>query len=239
MAGVKKAVGKAVDAHAGRGDRFRSCQRWLRPARARQQGHARHRPLRRQQRAEQGVAHVAVRAAHRPHYVVTYAARSSRRRARRARRAERLPHRDPRRRRSQRRRRRPRLAVVTLDQDAQQARGRSRRPVARRRPHRRRAGRSTGPTKVGRDLRVTAAKPYTSAAGAARAVRELDGGKGLFKDFRVTQHKSLLRTTTEFSGHRRPATGHRLVQRRRARAHARLAARRHARASSPRASARS
>ena len=33
-----------------------------------------------------------------------------------------------------------------------------------------------------------------------RAVRELDGGKGLFKDFRVIQTRSLLRTTTKFSG---------------------------------------
>ncbi len=57
-----------------------------------------------------------------------------------------------------------------------------------------------GPTKVGTDLRVTATKRFGSSAGAARAVRELDGGSGLFADFSVTQERSLLRTTTLFRG---------------------------------------
>jgi hypothetical protein len=57
-----------------------------------------------------------------------------------------------------------------------------------------------GPEKVGTDVRITATKQFTSAAGAARAVRELDGGSGLFKDFAVSQQRSLLRTTTKFQG---------------------------------------
>lgn len=57
-----------------------------------------------------------------------------------------------------------------------------------------------GPEKVGSDLRVTATKPFTTTRGAAAAVRELDGGKGLFKDFTVTQKRGLFRTTTAFRG---------------------------------------
>lgn len=57
-----------------------------------------------------------------------------------------------------------------------------------------------GPEKVGTDLRITATKKFTSPAGAARAVRELDGGSGLFKGFTVSQQRSLLRTTTRFGG---------------------------------------
>jgi len=57
-----------------------------------------------------------------------------------------------------------------------------------------------GPEKVGSDVRVTATKAFKTAAGAARAVRELDGNNGLFKDFTVSQKKSLLRTSTKFRG---------------------------------------
>lgn len=57
-----------------------------------------------------------------------------------------------------------------------------------------------GPKKVGADVRITATKPFVTTAGAARAVRELDGGNGLFSGFAVSQHKALLRTTTRFTG---------------------------------------
>ncbi|MEY2426957.1 MAG: hypothetical protein QOI61_2529 [Actinomycetota bacterium] len=57
-----------------------------------------------------------------------------------------------------------------------------------------------GPVKVDGDVRITAVKKFTSSAGAARAVRELDGGSGLFHDFTVTQDRTLLRTTTRFRG---------------------------------------
>ncbi len=57
-----------------------------------------------------------------------------------------------------------------------------------------------GPVKIDGDVRITAIKKFTSSAGAARAVRELDGGSGLFNDFTVTQDRSLLRTTTRFRG---------------------------------------
>jgi hypothetical protein len=58
-----------------------------------------------------------------------------------------------------------------------------------------------GPTKVsGGDVQIVATKKFASAAGATQAVRELDGAKGLFKDFRLSQSRGLFRTTTKFSG---------------------------------------
>lgn len=58
-----------------------------------------------------------------------------------------------------------------------------------------------GPTKLpnGR-VEIKATKPFASSAGATQAVRELDGAKGLFKDFKVSQSRGLFRTTTKFSG---------------------------------------
>jgi hypothetical protein len=91
------------------------------------------------------------------------------------------------------------VAVVTLDRDAQKLVGdlKAKLRVA----DLVKAGwKVDGPTKVGSDLRVTATKKFTSAAGAARAVRELDGGSGLFGGFSVAQTRSLLRTTTRFRG---------------------------------------
>lgn len=91
------------------------------------------------------------------------------------------------------------VAVVTLDKEAQAIAGDLRGKlevddlVA--------AGwKVVGPEKVGTDVRITATKKFTSSAGATAAVRELDGAKGLFKDFRVTQSRGLFRTTTKFSG---------------------------------------
>lgn len=57
-----------------------------------------------------------------------------------------------------------------------------------------------GPEKVGSDVRITATKPFASPEGAARAIRELDGAKGMFKNFRISQSRGLFRTTTKFSG---------------------------------------
>ncbi len=57
-----------------------------------------------------------------------------------------------------------------------------------------------GPEKAGADVRVTAIKKFKTPAGAARAVRELDGNNGLFKNFALSQNKGLLRTTTSFRG---------------------------------------
>ncbi len=58
-----------------------------------------------------------------------------------------------------------------------------------------------GPTKVkGGDVQIVATKKFVSAAGAAQAVRELDGAKGLFKDFTLSQSRGLLKTTTKFAG---------------------------------------
>jgi hypothetical protein len=91
------------------------------------------------------------------------------------------------------------VAVVTLDADAQKVAGDLTGKL--------RVGDLTkagwkvqGPDRVGTDVRITATKKYTSAAGAARAVRELDGGNGMFGHFTVSQKRSLLRTTTRFSG---------------------------------------
>jgi hypothetical protein len=91
------------------------------------------------------------------------------------------------------------VAVVTLDKDAQKVVGDLKQKL--------RVGdlvkagwKIDGPKQVGDKVEITAAKKFTSAAGAARAVRELDGGSGLFSSFRVSQHRSLLRTTTEFHG---------------------------------------
>jgi hypothetical protein len=91
------------------------------------------------------------------------------------------------------------LAVVTLDSDAQKLVGDLKGKL--RVDDLVKAGWVIdGPEKVDGDVRITATKEYASSAGAARAVRELDGGSGLFKDFRVTQDRALLRTTTRFSG---------------------------------------
>jgi hypothetical protein len=91
------------------------------------------------------------------------------------------------------------LAVVTLDKDAQKLVGDLAGQL--RVDDLKKAGWTiSGPTKVGDNLRVSATKPYFTADGARKAVAELDGGKGLFKNFRITQHKSLLRTTTKFTG---------------------------------------
>ncbi|MDP1794607.1 MAG: hypothetical protein Q8K63_10780 [Acidimicrobiales bacterium] len=91
------------------------------------------------------------------------------------------------------------VAIVTLDKEAQAIAGDLRGKlevddlVA--------AGwKVVGPEKVGNDVRITATKKFTSPAGATVAVRELDGAKGMFKDFRVTQSRGLFRTTTKFSG---------------------------------------
>jgi hypothetical protein len=91
------------------------------------------------------------------------------------------------------------VAVVTLDRDAQRVVGDLKGKL--RVDDLKKAGwEVVGPEKVGADVRVTATKKFTSAAGAARAVRELDGGSGLFRDFSVAQQRSFLRTTTRFRG---------------------------------------
>ena len=91
------------------------------------------------------------------------------------------------------------VAVVTLDHDAQKVVGDLKGKL--RTDDLVKAGWSIdGPTKVGTNLRITAAKKFTSSAGAARAIKELDGGSGLFSGFTVSQQRSLLRTTTRFSG---------------------------------------
>jgi len=91
------------------------------------------------------------------------------------------------------------VAVVTLDHDAQKVVGDLKGKL--RTDDLVKAGWSIdGPTKVGTNLRITATKKFTSSAGAARAIKELDGGSGLFSGFTVSQQRSLLRTTTRFSG---------------------------------------
>jgi hypothetical protein len=91
------------------------------------------------------------------------------------------------------------FAVVTLDRDAQKLVGDLKGKL--RVDDLVKAGwKVDGPTKVGTDLHITATKKFTSAAGAARAVKELDGGSGLFSGFSVAQKRSLLRTTTNFHG---------------------------------------
>jgi hypothetical protein len=47
---------------------------------------------------------------------------------------------------------------------------------------------------------VRATKPFADPAGARRAMVELNGPKGPFKNFRLTRTHSLLRTKTSFSG---------------------------------------
>jgi hypothetical protein len=47
---------------------------------------------------------------------------------------------------------------------------------------------------------VRATKPFANPAGAARAMNELNGPKGPFKNFRLTTKHSSLRTKTSFSG---------------------------------------
>lgn len=90
-------------------------------------------------------------------------------------------------------------AVVTLDRAAQQLVGDLRGRI--RVDDLRDAGwEIDGPEKVAADLRITATKKFGSAAGAARAVRELDASSGLFNNFEVKQQRSLLRTTTRFRG---------------------------------------
>jgi hypothetical protein len=58
-----------------------------------------------------------------------------------------------------------------------------------------------GPRKE-RDNRtwVRATKPFASPAGAAKAMNELNGPNGPFKNFKLTTKHSLLRTKTSFSG---------------------------------------
>ena len=58
-----------------------------------------------------------------------------------------------------------------------------------------------GPRKEG-DGRtwVRATKRFADAAGERRAMAELNGANGPFKDFRLTRHRSFLRTTLRFSG---------------------------------------
>ena len=91
------------------------------------------------------------------------------------------------------------VAVVTLDRDAQKLVGDLTGKL--RTADLEKAGwKIVGPEKVGADLRITATKNYASPAGASRAVRELDNGSAMFSDFKITQHRSLLRTTTAFSG---------------------------------------
>jgi hypothetical protein len=91
------------------------------------------------------------------------------------------------------------VAVVTLDRDAQKLVGDLKGKL--RVDDLVKAGWTIdGPTKAGTDVRITATKRFTSSAGAARAVHELDGGSGLFSGFTVSQQRSLLRTTTRFRG---------------------------------------
>ena len=59
----------------------------------------------------------------------------------------------------------------------------------------------TGPTKADNgEVAITARKAVKTLAGVERAIKELDGDSGLFKNFRVTQDKGLLQTKTRFSG---------------------------------------
>ncbi len=91
------------------------------------------------------------------------------------------------------------VAVVTLDKEAQAIAGDLRGKLSV--DDLTKAGwKVVGPEKVGGDVRITATKPFASAAGAARAVHELDGAKGMFKNFRLTQKRGLFRTTTAFAG---------------------------------------
>jgi hypothetical protein len=92
------------------------------------------------------------------------------------------------------------VAVVTLDPDAQKLAGDDLAKRLRVDDLKQAGWKIDGPRKIGRDLVVTATKNYASASGATRAVRELDGGSGLFEDFSVAQSRSLLRTTTRFRG---------------------------------------
>ena len=58
-----------------------------------------------------------------------------------------------------------------------------------------------GPRKEGDNRTwVRATKPFANPAGAARAMTELNGPKGPFKNFRLTTKHSFLRTKTSFSG---------------------------------------
>ncbi len=91
------------------------------------------------------------------------------------------------------------VAVVTLDGDAQELVG-DLTSNLRTEDLAKVGWKIDGPEKFNGDVRITAVKKFTSSAGAARAVRELDGGSGLFNDFIVTQDRSLLRTTTRFRG---------------------------------------
>jgi len=91
------------------------------------------------------------------------------------------------------------VAVVTLDPDAQRYVGDLKGKL--RVDDLVKAGWTVeGPKRVGRDVQVTATKKFTSSAGATRAIRELDGGSGLFSGFSVSQQRSFLRTTTRFRG---------------------------------------
>ncbi len=91
------------------------------------------------------------------------------------------------------------VAVVTLDPDAQKLVGDLKGELKV--DDLTKAGWTVvGPEKVGRDVRVTATKPFKTPGGAEKAVRELDGDKGLFKDFTFSQKKGLLRTTSSFRG---------------------------------------
>lgn len=91
------------------------------------------------------------------------------------------------------------VAVVTLDPDAQRFVGDLKGKL--RVDDLTKAGwKVVGPEKVGEDVRITATKPFKSPAGAAQAIKELDGDGGIFKNFKVTQSKSLLQTKTKFSG---------------------------------------
>ena len=47
---------------------------------------------------------------------------------------------------------------------------------------------------------VRATKPFADPAGAAKAMDELNGSKGPFKSFRLTNKHSFLRTKTSFTG---------------------------------------
>lgn len=47
---------------------------------------------------------------------------------------------------------------------------------------------------------VRATKPFANTSGAAKAITELNGPKGPFKNFRLTSKHSLMRTKTSFTG---------------------------------------
>jgi hypothetical protein len=47
---------------------------------------------------------------------------------------------------------------------------------------------------------VRATKPFANVSGAAKAISELNGANGPFKNFRLTSKHSFLRTKTSFSG---------------------------------------